>query len=174
MQEEIITPEGILEKVRQRLGALAGNAEQAIAEALAILNESRQTFPQQTAEKFVSVNVSVAQYEAWSPEERFQYLDNAEEANTDWIEQQFQKLNAAWMMVIDGQVVAHNADFQKLLREHEFEALCEKSGKYPFVFFSPRLFLIEEATGWHTTYDPADSYPVIKVNLRDEQGELTL
>jgi hypothetical protein len=46
------------------------------------------------------------------------------------------------MMVIDGQVVAHNADFQKLLRKHEFNALCEEHGKYPFVFFSPRLFMM--------------------------------
>jgi hypothetical protein len=35
---------------------------------------SRQRLPQQTEEQFVSANVSVAQYEAWSPEERFQFL----------------------------------------------------------------------------------------------------
>jgi len=174
MPEETMTHEGILEQVRQRLGALEGNAEQAVAEALAILNEPRQAPPRRTEESFIGANVSVAQYEAWSPEERFLYLDNAEEANKDWIARQFQKLNAAWMMVIDGQVVAHNADFQKLLREHEFDALCEKYGKYPFVFFSPRLFMIEEMTPWHKTKEPDDTYPTVCVKVRGGNKEVQI
>jgi len=146
MQEEMITQEGILEKVRQRLGALEGNAEQAVAEALAILNESRQTLPQQTEAQFVSANVSFSQYKVWSPEERFQYLNDAQKNNTAWIERQFEELSAVWLMVIDGQVVAHDADFQNLLKPQEFKALCQKYGKYPFVFFHSRLFMIEETT----------------------------
>jgi len=144
MEQATITHEAVLEKVRQRLGALDGKAEQAVMEAIAVLNESRQTLPQQTEAPFVSANVSLAQYEAWSPEERFQYLDNAEKANARWVEQQLQNLNAAWLMVLDGQAVAHGTSIQTLPMEQEFDALCEKYGKYPFVFFSPSLFMIEE------------------------------
>jgi hypothetical protein len=147
MQRETVTQEAVLEKVRHRLGALDVKAEQAVAEAIAIVNESRkrETPPQSDEEQFVSANVSVAQYKAWSPEERFQYLNNAEKVNAHWIERQLQKLNAAWLMVIDGQVVAHDADVDNLPRAQEFNVLCQKyAGKYPFVFFNPRLFMIEE------------------------------
>ncbi len=176
MEQEIVTQEVVLEKVRQRLGSLDNKAEQAVAEAIAILNESRQTLPQQEDE-FVSanVNVSVAQYVAWSPEERFQYLNNAEKVNARWVERQFQKLNAAWLMVIDGQVVAHDADIDNLLRAQEFNALCQKyNGKYPFVFFHPKLFMIEETTAWHATQEPDDAYPTVVVKLRGERSEATL
>jgi hypothetical protein len=43
MEQETVSQELVLEKVRQRLGALDNKAEQAVAEAIAILNESRQT-----------------------------------------------------------------------------------------------------------------------------------
>ncbi|MDZ7360833.1 MAG: hypothetical protein ONB46_08920 [candidate division KSB1 bacterium] len=171
MQEEIITHEGILEKVRQRLGSLDDKAEQAVMETIAVLNESSSQAPD---ESFVSANVSVAQYTAWSPEERFQYLNNAEKVNAHWVEQRLQELNAAWLMVIDGQVVAHDEDFQNLPKKQEFKALCQKHGKYPFVFFNPRLFMIEETTTWHATKEPNDAYPTVAVKLGGDSNEARL
>jgi hypothetical protein len=94
--------------------------------------------------KFVSANVSVAQYEAWSPEERFQYLNNAKKINSAWIKKNFDDFGATWLMVIDGQVVAHGSSIQHLPQEQEFDAICEKYDKYPFVCFNSRLFMIEE------------------------------
>ena len=175
MEQATLTPGAVLEKVRQRLGTLEGNAEQAVAEAMAVLNESSQTFLQQTEEPFVSANVSVAQYKAWSPEERFQYLNNAEKINAQWVDRQFEKLNADWLMVIDGQVVAYDVDVQNLLNSEEFNALCKKYGnKYPFVFFNPRLFMIEETTTWHTTKELNDAYPTVAVKLHGEPNETIL
>jgi len=169
MEQEI--QEAVLEKVRQRLGSLDGKVEQAVMEAIAVLNESP---PQAPDEPFVSANVSVAQYTAWSPEERFQYLNNAEKVNAHWVEQRLQELNAAWLMVIDGQIVAHDEDFQNLPKKQEFKALCQKHGKYPFVFFNPRLFMIEETTAWHATKEPNDAYPTIAVKLGGDSNEATL
>ncbi len=172
MSEEIITQETVLEKVRQRLGALEGNAEQAVAEAIAILKESQQMVSTQAEESFVSANVSLAQYKAWSPEERFQYLNNAEKVNAQWVARQLQKLNADWLMVIDGQVVAYDADVQNLLKPQEFNTLCQKhDNKYPFVFFNPRLFMIEETIAWHTTKELNDAYPTVAVTLQGEPNE---
>jgi hypothetical protein len=175
MEQETVTSEVMIEKVRQRLGSLYGNAEQAVAEAIAIINEPGQRLSQQTEAPFVSANVSVTQYVAWSPEERLQYLNNAEKVNARWVKRQFQKLNAAWLMVIDGQVVAYDADVDNLPRAQDFNALCQKyDGKYPFVFFHPKLFMIEETTAWHATNEPDDAYPTVVVKLRGEHSESTL
>jgi hypothetical protein len=176
MMPEIITQEAVLEKVRTRIGTLDAKAEQAVAQAIAVLNESRQreTGAQPMADKFVSANVSLAQYDAWSPEERFQYLNNAKKINANWIKKHLQELNAAWLMVIDGQVIAHGSSIQHLPQDQDFDALCEKYGKYPFVFFNPRLFMIEEASAWHRTVEPDDAYPTVAVKLQSAQGALDL
>jgi hypothetical protein len=176
MIAESITQEAVLEKVRARVGALDARAEQAVAQAIAVISESRQgeTAAQPMADKFMSANVSLAQYEAWSPEERFQYLNNAKKINASWIKKHFQDLRAAWLMVIDGEVIAHGASIQQLPQEPEFEALCEKHGKYPFVFFNPRLFMIEEASAWHQTVEPDDAYPTVAVRLQSARGALDL
>ncbi|MGH7601155.1 MAG: hypothetical protein ACREOI_32765 [bacterium] len=176
MIAEPTTQEAVLEKVRARVGTLDAKAEQAVAQAIAVLNESRQSEPpaRPVEEKFVSANVSLAQYDAWSPEERFQYLNNAKKINAHWIKKYFQDLSAAWLMVIDGEVIAHGASIQHLPQEQEFEALCEKHGKYPFVFFNPRLFMIEEALAWHHTVEPDDAYPTVAVKLRGGRGVLDL
>lgn len=176
MTPEIISQEAVLEKVRTRIGTLDAKAEQAVAQAIAVLNESRQreAAAQPADEKFVSANVSLAQYDAWSPEERFQYLNNAKKVNANWIRKHLQDLNAAWLMVIDGQVIAHGSSIQHLLQDQEFDALCEKYGKYPFVFFNPRLFMIEEAAAWHRTVEPDDAYPTVAVKLQSAQRSLDL
>ena len=144
MMTEPITQEAVLKKVRARLGTLDAKAEQAVVHAIAVLNESNkdETAAHPPEKEFVSANVNLAQYEAWSPEERFQYLNNAKRINAGWIKNRFQELEAAWLMVIDGQVVAYGANIQQLPQEQDFDALCEKHGKYPFVFFNPRLFML--------------------------------
>ncbi len=176
MMSESITQEAVLEKVRTRLGTLDAKAEQAVAQAIAVLNESRQheMAAQPMADKFVSANVSLAQYDAWSPEERFQYLNNAKKINANWIRKHLQDLSAAWLMVIDGQVIVHGSSIQHLPQEQEFDTLCEKHGKYPFVFFNPRLFMIEESSAWHHTVEPDDAYPTVAVKLQSTQGALDL
>jgi len=176
MITESITQEAVLEKVRARVGTLDAKAEQAVAQAIAVLNESRksQTAAQPMADKFVSANVSLAQYEAWSPEERFQYLNNAKKINANWVRKRFQDLRAAWLMVIDGEVIAHGASIQHLPSEQDFDALCEQHEKYPFVLFNPRLFMIEEASAWHHTVEPDDAYPTVSVKLSGARNTLDL
>lgn len=172
---EPITQEAVIEKVRQRLGKLDAKAEQAVAHAIAVLNESHENeTPAQLENKFASANVSVEQYEAWSPEERFQYLNNSKKINSAWLKKNFDDLGAAWLMVVDGQVVAHGTSIQHLPPQQEFDTLCEQHGKYPFVFFNSRLFMIEEASAWHNTTEADDAYPTVSVKLHGARGVLDL
>jgi hypothetical protein len=69
-------------------------------------------------------------------------------------------------MVVNGQVVKHGATLDNYPEDEEFIELCQKTGKYPFVFFSPRVFAIEEhPTAWHETYEPNDHYPAVAITL---------
>ncbi len=174
MSQGLLAHEAVLDEVRARMGTLDAKAEQAVREAVAILARNHMPEPQLQNEPFRSVNVSVAQYEAWSSEERFQYLNEAEQFNQRWVEKQLHDLRAAWLMVIDGEVIAHGKTIHTLPQENEFEALCARSEKYPFVFFNPRLFMIEESTAWVQTSEPDDFYPTLALCLRGAHNEATL
>lgn len=175
MSQELLAHEAVLQEVRARIGALDAKAEQAVREAMAILARRHVAEIQMREEQFRGENVSAAQYQIWSPEERFQYLNDAEKSNPRWVEKQFRDLGAAWFMVIDSQVFAHGKTIHTLPQEEAFEALCNRHKKYPFVFFfNPRLFMLEEGATWAQTSEPDDSYPTIAIHLRGARNEATL
>jgi len=69
-------------------------------------------------------------------------------------------------MVIDGQVVLHGTTLDTYPEDENFLALCEKTGKYPFVFINPRVFDIEERPAvWHKTNEPDDDYPALPIAI---------
>jgi hypothetical protein len=134
-----MTQEIILEKLRQNLGPLNSQAVSAVKEVLKMLQRSEvieATSAQD--EKFFGANVSVEQYEAWSDDDRLRYQTESEQVNATWIQNKLRELQAAWLMVTDGKVVAHGA-LTEYPFENEFDALCKKFGKFPFVFLNPTV-----------------------------------
>jgi hypothetical protein len=167
-----MTQEIILQKVRQRLGPLNSQAEQAVKEALEILQMPKETkLPETPEERFVGANVNVAQYKAWSRDVRLKYQTEPEKVNKHWIEKKLQELRAAWMMVVDGQVVAHGS-LTDYPFDDEFGALCERFGKFPFVFLSPSVLMIEEKLPWYDTVEYGDAYPTVPVTIQGASNHL--
>jgi len=174
--------ENVLEQVRDRLGPLNGQAEQAVAEALEIVRRMNGpslaptvNVDKETKENtFRGENVSLAEYESWPDEQQRRYLGAAKKNNAKWIETKLHELNAAWLIVVDGEIMAHGPALQTFPHEEEFEALCEKIGKFPFVIFSPRIFYIEESASWHSTKFLNDAYPTIHINLKADNAETAL
>ena len=159
-----MTTESVLNEVRQRLGPLNEQAEEAVAEALNLIRRKfHSLFSAVAEEAFRSENATLDEYLNWTDEQQRRYQSEAERENIKWIEKRLDDLHATWLIVVDGKIIAHGPSLQTFPHEEEFEALCEKLGKYPFVIFSPRMFLIEEAAGWHPTEIPGDAYPVISV-----------
>jgi hypothetical protein len=166
--------ETIINEVRQRLGPLNSQAEQAVKEVLEILKLPREaTSPETQEETFIGANVSVAQYEAWSRDERLKYQTDPEKINARWIEKKLQELNATWIMIIDGLVVA-SGSLTDYPSDEEFDALCEKFGKFPFVFLSPRVLMIEENVSWHKTIEVGDAYPTVPITVQNAIGRVEI
>ncbi|MDZ7360824.1 MAG: hypothetical protein ONB46_08875 [candidate division KSB1 bacterium] len=162
-----MTTQTLIEKVREQIGPLDSQSEQAVAAAMKILRGAQTEPPSQSPEeKFLSHNITLEEYKALPREEKSRYHDEAEELNWRWVEKQLNSLQAKWLMVVDGQVVLHGATLKNFPDDDELLALCEKTGKYPFAFFSPKVFAIEEPhTTWHTTKDPDDVYPAVAIAL---------
>ena len=151
----------VVDEVRNRLGPLSEQAEKAVSEVIKILREQGklESIPQPL--DFVGQNISFDQYLSWTREQKRSYLDNAEKANRDWVENKLRELNAMWLIVINGKVISHGPLLRTFPDDDEFIALCKRHNKYPFVFFSPRMFFVEETGRWHPTSVPGDAYPTI-------------
>jgi hypothetical protein len=162
-----MTTETLIEKVRAKLGRLDAQGEQLLATALEIIQDVNATPSTQPAqENFASHNITLEEYRALPREAKWRYQDQAAKMNRRWIENQLNRLKAKWIMVVNGQVVLHGATLDSYPEDEDFLALCQKSGKYPFVFFSPRVFAIEEhPTLWHSTNEPADAYPALSITI---------
>lgn len=161
----------LIEKV---CGELEAPAEQVVALAKKYFQNAETSLPQIEEEKFSGRNITLEEYIVLPREERRRYQGEAKKLNRRWIETQFKKLDAKWMMVIDSRIVEYGTTFDNYPEDDEFLGLCQKTGKYPFVFISPRVFAIEESsTAWHRTYERDDSYPVVAITLSDYNKNLT-
>jgi hypothetical protein len=156
-----MTTQLLIEKVGEQIGPLHSQSDQAVAAAMKILRDAQTEPPAQpTDEKFSGRNITLEEYKALPREEKSRYHDEAEELNWRWVEKQLNSLQAKWIMVVDGQVVSHGATLKNFPGREDIVKICERTGKYPFVFFSPRIFAIEELSNpWHTTKDAGDAYP---------------
>jgi hypothetical protein len=164
-----------LTEVRHRLGPLNDQAERAVTETLEIIRQ-RQASPFSAAIEgsFKSKNADLKEYLSWSDEQQSRYQSDAESTNSTWVENKMRELSVMWLIVVDGEIIAHGPALRTFPYEEDFDALCEKHGKYPFVFFSPRMFLIEETAAWHSTTVPVDAYPTIQIGLKANAAEIEL
>jgi hypothetical protein len=172
-----MTTETVIEKVRAELGSLDARAEQAVLATFKVMQDAALVdMPVYSREEvFVGENITLEEYVALPREERRRYLDGAEPPNQAWIEKQLARLQASWIMVVDGRVVLHGATMQDYPEDEEFLLLCERTGKYPFIFFHPLVHAIEEsASTWHETIQPKDAYPTLALSLLKNDNRLAL
>jgi len=166
-----MTTETLIQEVREKAGALDENGERLLATIVKILQGADDTatgMAQPSGQIFIGRNITPEEYEALSREEKRRYIADAEKLNKRWVENQFNRLQAKWFMVIDGRVIMHGATLNTYPEDEEFLALCEKTGKFPFAFISPRVFDIEERpTIWHKTNEAYDAYPALPITIAD-------
>lgn len=131
---------------------------------------------QKSAIEFKSQNISVDAYVALADDDKAKFLDRAEEDNALWVGQKIKELKAAWMMVVDGEVAAFGESMNSYPDDEEFLQLLQRVGKYPFVFFNPLVFAIEESgSSWpQTTVSMKDYYPAIALELIGAGGALAI
>lgn len=169
-----MTAETLVEKVREEFGTLDERNEQLLGLFEKILKRANEAPATKSfRENFVSRNITPEEYEALARVERRRYQDEAEELNRRWVENQLISHGAKWIMVVDGRVVKHGAALDDYSDDEDFLALCEKAGKYPFVFFSPAVFAIEEnSTSWHMTKYAGDAYPTLAIAISENANRL--
>jgi hypothetical protein len=172
-----MTNEAWLEALKNKLGDLDERDRQTVEAVLKILKTGSEAAipaiahslllkPTRFPSEFVGENLIAQEYLALPQDDRFDLQCALLDLNADWLNQTFDELGAAWIMVVDGEVVAWSPDVDQYPQEAEVLAVCHETGKFPFVFDDERLLQIEEAsTAWSATHYPGDTYPTATIEV---------
>jgi len=115
---------------------------------------------------FVGENLTLEEYEHLSPGERGGLQQRLRERNHLWLQEKFASLKAAWLVVVNGEIIASGQNLRNLPLAKQNVEVYQRTGKFPFVFINDDLMAIEEGTStWHATVDPGDFYPTLPVTL---------
>lgn len=116
--------------------------------------------------QFIGENLTLEEYRRLSPKERGALQMRLREQNALWVREQFSKRNAAWLVVVNGEVLAAGETLKNLPLGPQHVETSQRTGKFPFVFINDDHMTIEEsASHWHETNVAADFYPTIPMRL---------
>ncbi len=94
--------------------------------------------------KFVGENLLPEEYERLSFDERGILQWRLKQQNRAWLQKQFAKLGAAWLVVVDGKVIASEKTLENKPMSPQILQICRRTGKFPFMFVNDKFVVIEE------------------------------
>jgi hypothetical protein len=101
---------------------------------------------------FVGENVTLEKHEQLSLKERAILKRRLKAQNQRWLQAKFSALDAAWVVVVDGQVIASGKSLKDKPRQLQILEICRRTGKFPFVFVNDEFITIEESTSSQVTF----------------------
>ncbi len=117
--------------------------------------------------QFSGENLAPEAYEKLTLEERSMMQWRLQMQNHFWLKKTFLQLDAAWLVVVDGQVIASGKTLKNLPMQPQVRKICRQTGKFPFIFVNDKFITIEETiAAWSKTTQAGDYYPTLPVTLR--------
>jgi len=93
---------------------------------------------------FVGENLLPEEYERLSNKERGALQWRLRERNRHWLQESFSKLDAAWLVVVDGKIISSGKRLQNKPLSPQILKICRRTGKFPFIFVNEKFITIEE------------------------------
>lgn len=94
--------------------------------------------------KFVGENLLPEEYQSLSLDDRAALQWRLKERNHEWLKEQFSKRKAAWIAVVNDQVIASDKTLETRPLSAQILKLCNATGKFPFIFVNDEFITIEE------------------------------
>jgi len=124
---------------------------------------------------FVGENLTPKEHERLSLKERGMLKMRLKERNQQWLQENFAARRAAWLVVIDGKIIASGRSLRNQPMQPQILKICRRTGKFPFVFINDDFLAIEEnASTWHTTTTPKDFYPTVPITFSSDSGAVQI
>ncbi len=126
-------------------------------------------------DKFVGLNPTLEQYRKLSFKERAALKRQLQAQNRKWLDEKFSSLKAAWLMVLDGEIIGSGNNLHDYPRTEQIRKLSQQLGKRPFIFVNELLLAIEETRSqWNPTVYGNDFYPTVLVALQNGPNVLEI
>jgi len=134
-------------------------------------NRADKTAGSSPSLQFVGENLTLAEYESLPLEERGMLQRRLREQNCHWLQENFLALDAAWLVVINGKIIASGKSLNDKPRQPQILEIYRRTGKFPFVFVNDRFITVEEsAASWHETKKVGDYYPTLPATFSSASG----
>jgi len=91
---------------------------------------------------FVGENLTLEEFERLTLKERAMLKRRLKERNQQWLQEKLSALAAAWVMVIDGEVIASGKSIKDKPRPPQTVEISQRLGKFPFVFVNEKFITI--------------------------------
>jgi hypothetical protein len=124
--------------------------------------------------RFLGENLPYEKIEKMSIKERGAMQRRLKEQNREWLQEKFTSLNALWLMIVDGEIIAWGATKKDYPKPTRIMEICQQTGKYPFIFIKDSAMAIEESSSVWNRVDANDFYPTIPLSLNSDSGSATL
>jgi hypothetical protein len=122
--------------------------------------------------EFVGENPSPEAYRKLSFDERGELSEQLKKKNHQWLAEKFDTLKAAWLMVVNGEIIASGDTLKTYPQREQISEILSRYGKQPFIFINDFLLAIEES--WHSTVYKNDFYPTVSIVLQTDSGSLEI
>jgi hypothetical protein len=117
--------------------------------------------------QFSGENLAPEAYEKLALEERGMMQWRLQMQNHFWLKKTFSRLDAAWLVVVDGQVIAFGKSLKNLPMQPQVRKICRQTGKFPYIFVNDKFITIEEMiAAWSKTTQAGDYYPTLPIILK--------
>jgi hypothetical protein len=125
--------------------------------------------------EFVGEHMTLEQYRQLSFSERGEHKRQLKAKNREWLEAKYASLRAAWLMVMDGEIIAYGTSLQDYPSTEKIREIGGRYGKRPFIFINDLFVAIEESKiAWHPTIYDHDFYPTVPIVLRTDSGSMEI
>lgn len=122
--------------------------------------------PTRFKSEFVGENLTLEEYSSLAIDEKMYLKSTLLENNMAWLNQKFQELNAAWITVVNGELITYSSALAEYPQESDVLKICKDKGRFPFVFVNNRFLAIEETSfQWSKTVHPNDYYPTVPIQI---------
>jgi hypothetical protein len=124
---------------------------------------------------FIGENLTLKEYSALDEDKKIQLQSTLWKKNGRWLNNKFEKLNAAWVTIVDGEVETFSSDIDEYPQRDEILDICKKRGKFPFIFINKAFLAIEETSSkWTKTKYINDYYPTVEIQISPLNSTLRL
>jgi hypothetical protein len=164
-----MTQAQILAELERQMGPLDERAKKVAARTLALL-ETRAT-GEETSDlsepegAFQGENPPFAEIARLGLTERGRVMQALASTNRAWLQQKCAELQARWLIVVDGQILAHGPTLASGTVEQAVQAAARETGKFPLLFVAP--WPIEEKASWHATRANGLRYRMLPRHLNE-------